>query len=624
MCGLAGLISLTAAPPDRELVTAMVARLRHRGPDDAAVHVDGPVAFGHARLSLIDLAGGQQPLFNEDHSIAVICNGEIYNHRELRRQLERDGHRFATHSDCEPLVHLWERRGRELTDHLNGMYAGVIYDRRQNVVFGFRDPFGQKPLFYHHGQRVFAFASELKALLLLPDVQRELDPSAVDEFLSTSYVASPRTMFRSIKRLPAGGWFELQLETSQRPASLSLGMAARPRRFVNPQCSRAEQVDQVAAELDAAVERHLIADVPVGVFLSGGIDSGLITAIASRKVAAPLNTFAITFPGHRYDEGPKARVVAEACHTRHHEFAFGPQELQTTLCAAVRQFDQPLANTSVLPLMHLAREAATHVKAVLTGDGGDELFAGYRKYRRCVGYPGKSAWWHRTMANVAAPQILAGCAPDAIGTRRLRARVLSVLAPASRSLLDRQGWEGWERHGLYHEDFRAAVRQQRITALPSFSLNNSPLRAALDLDQGPALADRLLHKADHATMAYGLEARAPFLDRDLASLAGTLPNDLLVTRSATKVALRLAAERLLPPSIVQAPKKGFTVPLDDWLRGELQTVVCRSLLDEAVYLPRFCRRRPIERLLAAQARGHNHGQRIFSLFMLELWCREYL
>lgn len=623
MCGLAGLIDVAAGSPDRELVAEMVRRQAHRGPDGQAVHVDGPVALGHARLSIIDLANGRQPIFNEDHSIAAICNGEIYNHRELRRQLEQRGHRFTTDSDCEVLVHLWEEYGRKMPGHLRGMFALVIYDRNEQIVFGARDRFGQKPLFYHASSTRFAFASEMKALLALPEISREVDIEAVDEFLRASYVASPRTMFRSIRRVPANSWFEVRW----RDASLSLetGPCAELPPAADHFHSREDHLECVAAAVEDAVQSHRLADVPVGVFLSGGIDSSLIAAMAAKSTPTPISTFAITFPGNRHDEGPKANLVANAIGAEHQEFPFCSHDLPAIMHLAARQFDQPLANTSVLPLMQLAREASQHVKAVLTGDGGDELFAGYRRYRRLVGFPGRSSWLHHAMTSVCQPNYLARCAPDRLGTRRLRTRAMELLAPASRSAYSRQGWEGWERQELYQRDLTDELTHDCDADIEfNFASERTPLRAALAIDQGPVLADCLLHKADYATMPFGLESRAPLLDSRLAVVAAGLPDELLVTPQTTKVALRAVARNYLPESIVEAPKKGFSMPLDDWLRGELRGFTRNVLLDDSISVPRFFLRQTVERLIAAQDRGGNHAQRLFALLTLELWCREYL
>ncbi|WP_010588153.1 asparagine synthase (glutamine-hydrolyzing) [Schlesneria paludicola] len=661
MCGIAGYISLKNAPVYRETIARMVAAIKHRGPDAQTVHLDGPVGFGHARLSIIDLAGGQQPLFNEDRTVSVICNGEIYNYRELRERLLQRGHRFHTGSDCEVIAHLWEEHGSKLVDELRGMFAFVLYDRRQNVVFGARDRFGQKPLYYYHSDDTFAFASEIKGLLPLSEISRNLDPFAVDQFLFHQFIPQPRTLFRYVKKLPAGNCFELRLpplphQAAQRLAEelTSAGVTAPPQaatrqnglekssssrgahfftwRYWHPTFapdwakSDAEHLNCVEASLTDAVESHMVADVPVGVFLSGGIDSSLITALAAKFNPQPLETFAISFPGSEHDEGPSAAAVAKYLGTKHHEFPFVPGDMRELLTRAATLYDQPLADTAVLPLMALSRAAANHVKVVLTGDGGDELFAGYRKYQRVSGVPGRYRWLSRISALLFPMHELAACRPDPLGLRKARARVAMVIAPTCRSDYNRQGWEGWERYAIYRPEIAQMIGGQFESLRRPCDLELgklSPLNAALQLDQGTVLADRLLLKGDCSTMAFGLEARAPLLDHHLAKIAGELPYHLKVTPSKTKVALREIASRYLPVEIINRRKKGFSMPLDKWFRNELLDWTKSCLLDDSIALSRYFQRAPIEKLIREHVAGQNHAARIHTLLMFELWNREY-
>jgi asparagine synthase (glutamine-hydrolysing) len=671
MCGIAGYINLDDSPVDRGKIERMVAALKHRGPDAQTVYLDGSVGLGHARLSIIDLAGGHQPLFNEDRSISVVCNGEIYNYRELREQLMRSGHQFRTGSDCEVLAHLWEEFGPRLVDELRGMFAFVLYDHRQGTVFGARDRFGQKPLYYHEGSQGFAFASEIKGLMVLPEVSRELDPLALDQFLFHQFVPQPRTLYEGVTRLAAGCCFELRLapRPAATPGSNSQGSngqsnsengfhASRPangwappahadrraaiqpfsgslfamHRYWQPTfapdetISTSEHLARVERALLDAVQSHMVADVPVGVFLSGGIDSSLITALATRFNPAPLETFSISFPGSEHDEAPHARAVANALGTKHHEFPFEPGDLAQLLTHAATLFDQPLADTAVLPLMALSRSAAEHVKVVLTGDGGDELFGGYRKYRRMAGVPGRIGWLSQISSSLFPMHELAACAPDPFGLRKMKSRIAMVIAPSCRGEYQRQGWEGWERFALYRPELARSIHGRFDSLVGANETTNSPLaplNAALRLDQGTSLADRLLLKGDYATMAFGLESRAPLLDHHLAAVAGELPLNLKATSTTTKVALRKIASRYLPAEIITRRKKGFSMPLDRWFRNELQGWTRSCLLDESVALPRYFRRPAIERLLNEHAAGKNHVGRIHSLLTFELWCRIY-
>ena len=676
MCGIAGLISLNETPIEPDSIRQMVSALKHRGPDAQTVHVDGPVALGHARLSIIDLAAGHQPLFNEDHSIAVVCNGEIYNYRELRRQLMSAGHQFRTGSDCEVLTHLWEDLGAKMVDELRGMFAFILYDRRRGIVFGARDRFGQKPLFYTQTADRIAFASEIKGLLVLPEVSRELDPQGLDQFLFHQYVPQPRTLFAGVKKLAAGSCFEIHVAPTtnrvpanieekgstesteragavrhavdnERPLSRSFagngyagsdrhkttqGETFSVRRFwhpsINPDHSLSDSVhlNRVEAALIDAVQSHLVADVPVGIFLSGGIDSSLITALAARSLRDPLQTFSISFPGSEHDEAPFAKAVANAFGTSHHEFAFQPGDMKAVLGSAATLFDQPLADMAVLPLMALSQAASEHVKVVLTGDGGDELFAGYRKYKRMAGLPGRLRWLQRASSELFPIHHLAACRPDHLGLRKLQARLAMALAPASRSGYQRQSWEGWERYSLYQPELAGSLSGAFETLTEpdlSDAAELDPLNLALRQDQGTGLADRLLLKGDYATMASGLESRAPLLDHLLADVAGRLPLHLKATSQTTKVALREVAGRYLPAEIISRRKKGFSMPLDRWFRGELSAWTRQCLVEESVTLPRYFQRRTVERLLAEHAAGKNHAARIHTLLTFELWCRAY-
>lgn len=631
MCGIAGYVSLNDSPVERGAIERMVTTLKHRGPDAQHVHLDGPVAFGHARLSIIDLAGGDQPLFNEDRSVTVICNGEIYNYRELRERLLRNGHQFRTGSDCEVLAHLWEDDGPDLLNHLRGMFAMVIYDRRKGIVFGARDHFGQKPLYYSENSRGFAFASEVKAILALPGISKQIDPVALDQYLFHQFVPQPRTLFEGIKKLPAGHCFELKLAAHDNTRNASQGSTLSIRRFWHPsfdpdnQTSDEDQLQRVETALIDAVSSHMVADVPVGVFLSGGIDSSLITALAARSVSQPLETFSISFPGSEHDEAPYARSVAAALRTKHREFPFAARDMRQALAEQAKLFDLPLADTAVLPLMSLSRSAAEFIKVVLTGDGGDEIFAGYRKYLRMAKIPGRFGWLSRMSSRLFPIRELAACGPDPFRWRATRARVAMVVAPTCRSEYHRQGWEGWERFALYQPQLASRVgrRFETLGARDAEFDQLAPLNAALQLDQGTVLADRLLFKGDCSTMAFGLEARAPLLDHRLADVAGRLPLHLKVTPNRTKVALREIAARYLPSEIIGRRKKGFSMPLDLWFRNELRDWTRSCLLDESVSLPSCFQRAAIERLLNEHDSGKNHAQRIHTLLMFELWYREY-
>lgn len=621
MCGICGVLNTgDQQSPPRELLEEMVAALHHRGPDEQAVHIDGPLGLGHARLSIIDLAGGHQPLFNEEGSVAVVCNGEIYNFRELRRDLQARGHRFRTGSDCEVLVHLWEEEGERCLARLRGMFAFVLYDRNRKVLFGARDYFGQKPLFYRQGRDSFAFASEIKGLLPLPDLSREIDTTALDQFLFYQYVPHPRTLFREVRQLPPAHYFLVENGRLRIERYWQADFAPEEN------LSDAAHLERVEAALTDAVESHLVSDVPVGVFLSGGIDSSLILALAA-KSQQRLQTFSISFRGTEHDEGPFAQLASRHFKTDHVEIPFEPGNLAEHLETVARIFDQPLADSAALPVLALSRRAARDVKVVLTGDGGDELFGGYRKYKRAASRLAHTQWITRAAPALFATRRLAACGADPLGWRRLRSRVGMALLPAQRCTYYRRYWEGWDRHRLYVPEVSASLGHDFLAVDRPHGPDDElhPVNEMLRLDQQSYLPDDLLLKTDYSTMAHSLEARAPLLDHQLAAVAGRLPVHLKVTPRTTKVALRKIAERLLPDELAKRPKKGFSFPLKRWFRHELRDWVRSSLLDSSVATGRFFQRAHIERLLAEHTAGRrDHAGRIYCLLTFELWCRNFL
>ena len=619
MCGIAGIIETTTnASPQRERVEAMLDAMPHRGPDDRGIHNDGPAMLGQTRLSIIDLAGGRQPLFNEDESIAVVCNGEIYNYRELREQLERSGHRFRTNSDCEVLPHLWEQHGPAMLDHLRGMFAFVLYDRKQNRIFGARDHFGQKPLFYAQSNERFAFASESKALLTLPDVSREIDPAALDQFLFYKYLPAPATLFESVRQLPAGHCFELA------DGQLSVRRYWQPEYKAGEPLDDEEYLERLESAVEQSVQRHLVSDVPVAVFLSGGIDSSLITAIAAKSLSQRMKSFSISFPDSKDDESQAAERASREFGTEHHTISFRPESVRETLESIGRIFDQPLADSAALPLLHLSQLAAGQVKVVLTGDGGDEIFGGYRKYRRAIAPAAKVGMI--LSRSLFATRRTAACGADPLRLRKAWSRLGLVVAPTWRTDYQRKHWEGWHRHELYRRDFAAGVPRRFDEAHSYIDSNNGlhPVHAMLLADQTGALPNDLLHKTDYTTMAHSLESRAPFLDVDLFNTASRLPPHLLVSSKQTKVALRRIAAGWLPRELVEKPKKGFSFSIGEWFRGPLQNWVRDCLINDSETVPRYFRREVVERFLSEHNAGKkDHRGRIYSLLCFELWHRNF-
>ncbi|MHC4419418.1 MAG: asparagine synthase (glutamine-hydrolyzing) [Planctomycetota bacterium] len=627
MCGICG---FSCGQDDQALdegaLERMVECLRHRGPDDQGFYRQDGVALGHDRLSIIDLEGGRQPIASEDEAVSVISNGEIYNFAELAADLKARGHRFRTRSDSEVIVHLWEDEGPECVQKLRGMFAFVLHDRRRGALFGARDRFGQKPLFYHHDvdRGRFAFASEIKALLSLPWISRRLDAVGLDQFLFYQFVPHPRTLLEGVRQLPPAHTFLLE------NGRLRLDRYWRPSFEPRPDLPDDHHLQRLRKSVCEAVESHLVSDVPVGIFLSGGIDSSLVAAIATRVSGRRLSSFSIGFPGERQDESSFARLASRHAGTDHREFPFRPGHIEERLEALARTLDQPLADPAALPLAYLSEHASREIKVVFTGDGGDELFAGYEKYFKGVRAPRWLSWIDRRIPALFSASRLATCGPDPGGLRKLRSRIAFRALPVQECIYYKNFWEAWDRDRLYGDDLRQGLGE-RFEGLDVRLAGETgvgglhPVDRMLLADQIGYLPDDLLRKTDLATMAWGLEARAPLLDHHLAAVAGSLPARLKTTGRETKVALRRIAEHWLPPELVRRPKRGFSVPLAEWFRGGLRGWVRECLLDSSATLGTCFRREGVERVLGEHESGHrNRASKIYALLFFELWYRHYL
>ncbi len=623
MCGICGYF-FSAPPPGKPgtLLEPMIDALAHRGPDGRGLHVAEGAGLGHARLSIIDLETGGQPLFNEDRSVAVVCNGEIYNYSELQKGLRQTGHQFSTRSDCEVIAHLWEEHGTGCLEKLRGMFAFALVDFRKRCFFGARDRFGQKPFFYHLKGDDLSFASEIKALLSLPGVERRLNFRALDQFLFYRYVPHPNTLFEGIHQLPPGHFI------------LRDGHGVTVQRYWTPPLSlpptsgadEKEQLSRLKENIEDAVSCHMVSDVPIGIFLSGGIDSSLVSAIARAQAGQRLKSFSIGFPGHRYDESAYATAVSQAIGTEHHAFDFDPSLVKGRIEELIRHFDQPLADPAALPLSFLSQKAAGHVKVVLTGDGGDELFAGYEKYLSSRRHSRLVKAVDRFAPRLLSVQALAAVHRDPIQLRRLRARTALKFLPSRQGVYSKSAWEGWHRDRLYNEETKAKIGSGFMPVPAEPIPATSVLRAMLLVDQQAYLPDDLLLKTDYTTMAYGLESRAPLLDHLLAEAAAGLPETLLVRGHETKVALRKIAEAMgLPADITQRPKRGFSVPLKRWFRSELKPLVYDALMEHTTTVPLYFNRDAVRNLLDSHVSGRrNHTQKIYTLLVFELWHRQYM
>lgn len=635
MCGITGIIDFSGQPVAAADLSRMTRALRHRGPDDEGVYLSpepgAAVGLGHRRLSIIDLSPlGRQPLSNEDGSIWVTFNGEIYNFQGLRRELSHLGHRFRSHTDTEIIVHAYEEWGLNCLDRLEGMFALALWDGPRQRLLAARDRMGEKPFYYWQQGPLLLFASEPKALLTHPRLQPGLDACSLSRYLLFEYVPAPHAIFSGMRKLPPGHYLladarGLRVEPYWRLAD-----------YLNRE-HQGETLEETAAQLQArlgrAVQSRLVADVPVGVFLSGGLDSSTIVALAAPHCGAgSLKTFAIGFEEPSFDESGYARLVARHFGTEHHEEIFSARRVIDLLGQALSGLDEPLADASIIPTYMLSRFAAQHVKVALGGDGGDELFAGYPTFQaeKVASWASRlpAALWRQVLTPLiqALPVGLNNLSVDF----RLKQFVKGLpYPPPLRGLLwlAACGWE--EQRGLLHPELVAGFNgfnpyQEILARLagPSFSL---PVDQALYTYSQYYLPEDILVKVDRASMAHGLEVRAPFLQRELVEYVTGLPSSLKLKGLTGKYILRRAIGDLLPLAILKRPKKGFGIPLSRWFKKELkdlllETLSPRNLREAGLFHPPA-----VQRLITDHLQGVRDNRKpLWALTAFEIWRQRYL
>jgi asparagine synthase (glutamine-hydrolysing) len=611
MCGIAGVVEAEGSP-SRELLERMGQAITHRGPDDGRVERFGRAGFSFRRLSIIDVAGGAQPISNETGRIHVMTNGEIYNYLDLRRELESLGHRFKTHSDVETIVHGYEQWGDDIPKHLHGMFAFAIWDEeRQRLLLG-RDRLGKKPLVYAELQGRITFGSEFAAVLADRRVSRDVDRRAIHDYLTYQYVPAPGSGFKAIRKLP--------------PAHVLVfeGGVAKISRYWQPSCtprlalSMDDAVNETERRLKEAVRKRLMSEVPLGAFLSGGVDSSLIVALMSEFTK--VKTFSIGFEESGFNELPHARAVAERYATDHHEFVVKANAAEV-LPKLVRHYGEPYADSSALPSYYLAKLTREHVTVALNGDGGDEFFAGYDRYRalpyfrlaRLLGPMGPVA---RAMAEwrplpMRARRALAGAGHD---PREGYARLMSYFSEEQKT-------------AIYSKEMRALVNTvdsyEWIYSFMNESGEKLGTRLLQYADAMTYLPGDILTKVDIATMANSLEGRSPLLDHDLVEWALRLPEGILSNHREGKLVLKALARRLLPGSVIDRPKMGFAIPINAWFSGELQAMARDTLLSQRARERDLFDAIEVERMISHHASGREvHGYRLWALLCLELWFTE--
>jgi asparagine synthase (glutamine-hydrolysing) len=628
MCGIAGILlaDSTRGVPDNAC-QRMGDALAHRGPDASGVYLDKGVGLAHRRLSIIDLAGGNQPLGNEDGSIHVIFNGEIYNYLDLRRDLEAKGHRFATHSDTEVLVHLYEELGPDLVQKLRGMFAFALWDSRRRQLLLARDRIGLKPLYIYRDHEKLLFGSEIKAILAYPGVDRSIDHEALEDYLAFGFIPAPRSIFRRIEKLPSGHLLVTTNDT----------LNHSPRRYwsYRPQTESSRSVsdwtEAIEAKIDETVRLHRIADVPVGAFLSGGLDSSVAVAVLSGISGDPVQTFSIGFREGGFSELPYAREVARRFGCRHTE------EVVTADAAAdlddlVRFFDEPFADSSAIPTMRLSRLAQRHVKVVLSGDGGDEAFGGYRRYihdlRESQLRSHLPMWARRgVLAPLAKLWPKADWLPRPLRAKTLLTNIAATAADAYANTvsLARMPW----RRLLLNGDIRADLNGHSPENLIARAFRTAPegdaLAGMIAADINVLLPDDFLTKVDRSSMSCGLEVRPPLVDHELLELASQIPSELKVRGGEGKWIFQQTYRSRLPAAVCDRPKQGFEIPVDEWLRGPLRETFEENVLSPRSPVASLVDQQTVTRLYRSHlGRTGRHGATLWALMVLGRWAARYL
>jgi asparagine synthase (glutamine-hydrolysing) len=623
MCGIAGALAGPGSVPPPELVPRMLVAQLHRGPDGGGLLGDGPAVLGHRRLSIVDLStAGRQPMTNEDGSVAVVVNGEIYNHKDLRRELESKGHRFRSQSDSEVIVHLYEEVGARTPEFLRGMFAFAVWDSRKGHLLLARDRFGEKPLHYAQTGDLFLFASEIAALLADERVGRTVDMAALDAYLALQYVPHPDTIFTDIKKLPPG--HILEIDAGGTPSIRSYyDLRARVSAEPGP-ATRAETLGLIRSTVEEAIESRLMSDVPLGAFLSGGVDSSIVVACMARRSAQPVKTFSVGFSDSGATELPYARLVAERYRTDHHELMVDP-EMASLLPSVMRHHGEPFGDTSAIPTRYLCQMTRKDVVVALSGDAGDEIFGGYRRY----------VWGHVAdlIRRLPAPiAIGVAAALRAVPGKRLRWLRRYGLAIGDNEAAGYLEFIGHfpidERIALYTPDLAGHFQHDETAIRFAARLGALPPGAAVDrlsaLDVQTYLPDDILTKVDIASMTSSLEARAPLVDHQVVELGARLPASAKLRHLEGKALFKEAFADLLPPAILERSKRGFALPTRRWLGGKLHGFARETLLSDTARARGLFQPAAVTSLLDRHRAGEDHGERIWNLLALEIWYRELI
>jgi asparagine synthase (glutamine-hydrolysing) len=622
MCGIAGFIVKDKNAPmaEREaLLDAMCRVIKHRGPDDQGMFVKNRAAIGMRRLSIIDLAGGHQPIFNEDGTIAIVFNGEIYNFQELKKELESRGHRFQTNSDTETIVHAYEEFGEDCPNHLRGMFAFAIWDEKEEKLFVARDRVGKKPLYFTRTKSgALLFGSELKSLLLHPEFEREINNEALDAYLTFGYVPDPLCIFRNVEKLAPGHFLIFQNDKTITKQYWDF------RYEISETRKEEDYLDELRSLIDEAVRVRLISEVPLGAFLSGGVDSSAVVGYMARNMNQPVKTFSIGFDEDSYDELKYARIAAKHFGTDHHEFIVTP-DIVEIVDELVWHFDEPFADSSALPTYMVSKLARDYVTVILSGDGGDELFAGYTRY--VVDKKRSSMARLPRFVREGLMKPLSERLPHGAFGRNYLRNV--SLAPVDRYIDSISHFTQLNKRILYTKDFRAKLGNNRFSAghklFRSYAEKidtGDAVDKLLYLDSKTYLPGDILTKVDRMSMAVSLEARTPLLDHKLIEFVTRIPSSSKLKGLETKHIFKRAVRSLVPDEILDRPKQGFGVPIQEWINRQLREQIHETLMSQKVRERGIVEPDYIALLLEEHERNRrDHSSTLWALFVLELWYR---
>jgi asparagine synthase (glutamine-hydrolysing) len=624
MCGIVGLVRNDGKPVDRDLLARMNDAIRHRGPDDDGFYLNGPVGLGMRRLAIIDLKSGQQPIHNQDGTTWIVFNGEIYNYLELRQQLEKLGHTFYTNSDTEAIVHAYDQYGTDCPKYLRGMFAFAIWNERTQELFLTRDRVGKKPVLYAEVNGQLVFGSEFTALLQHPDISREIQPEAIDAYLSFMCVPAPLTAYRSIRKLEPGHWLRW------RKGDITIERYWQPDFSQKLDISEEEAGERAIEILRDSVKVRLMSEVPLGAFLSGGIDSSAVVALMAQESSEKVKTFSIGFEEQDFSELHHARRVAEWVGADHHEFIVRPDAIEI-LPLLVEHYGEPYADSSAVPTYYVARETRKHVTVALNGDGGDESFAGYERYaamQLAENYRKVPAFVRKSV-NVGV-----GLIPTSeLSRSRLRSGK-RFLEAASLPKVDRYlRWvsifDSAAKSSLYSDAFKSETTSGYAKSLlePWFVRANGSgfVDASLLADLMTYLPNDLLVKVDIATMAVSLEARSPFLDHQVIEFAASLPEKFKLRGLTTKYLLKKVLRKLLPSENLDRRKMGFGVPIGHWFRGKMQPFLREVVLSEKALDRGLFRPETVRQLVDQHTEGkRDYSHQLWTLLMLELWFQRFI